>query len=81
MPFPPLTPTLLFDRFRPDGFVQCEGDPGEERERDAELLYPDGILPRGAEDRVSASFSSQTCPGRLAKGGRETGQPLLDTEP
>lgn len=77
----PLTPALLFDRFRPDGFVQCEGDPGEQREWNAELLCPDGILPCGAEDRVSAPSSSQTCHGRLAKGGREARPPRLHTEP
>lgn len=49
---PPSTLTQLFSshRFRPDGFVQSEGDPGEARERGAELLRADGILPRGAED-------------------------------
>lgn len=60
----------LVHRFRPDGFVQREGDLGGARERGAEFLRADGLLPCGAEDRVSGYWSSQTCraPGTLSYG-------------
>ena len=62
----PLSPWLLsLHRFRPDGSVQREGDRGEARERFTELLCPLGLLPSGAEDRVSGHPSFQTCPGCL----------------
>lgn len=49
----------LVYRFRPDGFVQREGDLGGAREWGAEFLRADGLLPCGAEDRVSGYWSSQ----------------------
>lgn len=67
------------NRFWPDGFVQCEGNLGEEREWRAEFLRTDGILSCGAKYWVSGHFSFQTCPGCRGKGQERGQQPQFHT--
>jgi hypothetical protein len=57
LPLPNSLPTFCLHRFWLDGFVQCEGNLGEERKRSPEFLCTDGFLPCGAENWVSGPFS------------------------
>lgn len=59
LPLPNSFPTFCLHRFWLDGFIQCEGNLGEERKRSPEFLCTDGFLPCGAENWVSGPFSFQ----------------------